>query len=169
MAGPTAVLLVGFGAPERQADVPDFIRGIVAGRRIPESRVAEVAHHYEAIGGGSPYNRHTATLAAALQARLASDPDTEGTRVYTGMRQWHPYLADIVRQMAADGVTAARAIVLAPHRCEASWERYRAAVAAACEGLGDRAPVFSFNAPWHADARSSYCSRTWGMIISRTR
>jgi len=146
-----AVLLVGFGAPEKQADVPDFIRGILAGRKIPESRVAEVAHHYETIGGGSPYNRCTLALEKALAARLAADPETAGMRVYTGMRQWHPYLADVARNMKDDGVRSARAIVLAPHRCEASWERYLGAVRSACEPLGADAPSISFNAPWHGD------------------
>ena len=38
----------------------------------------------------------------------------EPVPVYVGMRNWRPYIADVVKQMRADGVEEAAVICLAP-------------------------------------------------------
>jgi len=153
MASHDAVLLVGFGAPAEQKDVPEFIRQIVKGRPVPASRIEEVSHHYERIGGGSPYNRLTEGQAEGIRVRLAKDPATSGLRLYLGMRNWHPYLTDVIGQMARDGVKNALAIVLAPHRGEASFERYTISVEEARTATGSSAPAILYAPPWHTHPR----------------
>ena len=44
------------------------------------------------------------------------------------MRNWKPYIADVVRQMRADGITSAVAICLAPQNSRTSVGLYRRAV-----------------------------------------
>jgi ferrochelatase len=64
-----------------------------------------------------------------LQERLGD------ARVYVAMRNWHPYIADVVAQMRADGVTRIKAICLAPQNSRTSVGLYRRAVMEAATGL----------------------------------
>ncbi len=65
-----AVLLAGFGGPERAEDVMPFLRNVTRGRGVPEERLVEVSHHYEALGGSSPINAQNRALQRALAAEL---------------------------------------------------------------------------------------------------
>jgi ferrochelatase len=51
------------------------------------------------------------------------------------MRNWRPYIPDVVRQMRADGVEEAAVLCLAPQNSRTSVGLYRRAVEAAAEGL----------------------------------
>ena len=57
-----AVLLAGFGGPEGPDDVMPFLRNVTRGRGIPDERLIEVSHHYEALGGSSPINAQNRAL-----------------------------------------------------------------------------------------------------------
>jgi ferrochelatase len=140
---PGAVLLIAFGGPTRPEEIRPFLENVTRGRRIPPGRLDEVAHHYELIGGRSPLNELTFRQAEALRAQLGRTP------VYVGMRNWEPYLADTLAQMAVDGVRAAVGIILAPHASEASRERYTEAVDAGRARLGPRAPTIEYVGSWH--------------------
>ena len=142
-----AVLLIGFGAPSRAQDIRPFLAGLLTGRPIPRSRLEEVVRHYDAIGGGSPFNQRTMEQAAALREKLAS----EGPQlpVYVGMRNWNPYVRDVLAEMAHSGIHRAIGFVLAPHRSEASFDRYQAAVREAQQALGAAAPEVDYVASWH--------------------
>ena len=100
-----AVLVVSFGGPEGPADVLPFLDNVLRNRPLPATAKARVAERYLAVGGASPINAHVRAFVDALRERLkaAGHP----LPVYWGNRNWHPYLADTVRRMAADGVGAA--------------------------------------------------------------
>jgi ferrochelatase len=148
-AGPLdAVLLVAFGGPENPEDVRPFLANVLAGRAVPPARIEAVVAHYAAIGGRSPLNALTFQQAEALQERLRAEGPP--LPVYVGMRCWAPFVADTLARMAGDGVRHALALVLAPHRAEASWERYHAAVADGCAALGPHAPAITWTGAWHA-------------------
>ena len=63
-----AVLLASFGGPEKADEIMPFLRRVTAGRGIPDERLADVAHHYEIMGGRSPINDQNRALIAALRA-----------------------------------------------------------------------------------------------------
>src|SRR5579863_9194647 len=100
-----AVLLVGFGGPTSPAGIRPFLDRVTAGRPIPRERYEEVVHHYEAIGGRSPFNEITERQAAALRERLAR----EGVKipVVVGMRNTPPWLEDALGELARSGVRRA--------------------------------------------------------------
>ena len=100
-----AVLVVSFGGPEGPADVLPFLDNVLRNRPLPAAAKARIADRYSAVGGVSPINAHIRAFADALRECLeaAGHP----LPVYWGNRNWHPYLADTVRRMAADGVCAA--------------------------------------------------------------
>jgi len=150
-----AVLLIGFGGPTRREEIRPFLDNILRGRPIPPQRYEEVVHHYEAMGGRSPYNDHTMRQADALRARLHRDGID--VPVVVGMRNWDPYIVDANREPVSSGIPGHRlkpaprifGFILAAHRCEASWERYQDAVDDARTKIGPDAPKVEYPAPWH--------------------
>jgi ferrochelatase len=141
-----AVFFVSFGGPEKREDIRPFLESVTRGRGIPPERLDEVAHHYEVMGGASPINAITFRQADALQKVLAKT-DTPWP-VYVGNRNWHPWLEDTLRKMAADGVKRTVGFVTAAYRCEASWERYLKAVDVERQKVGASAPAVAYTAPW---------------------
>jgi ferrochelatase len=115
----TAILLLAHGTPETLDDIPAYLRNVVSGRPMPDSVVEEIRHRYSLIGK-SPLTELTLLQGHMLSERL-------GLPVYVGMRNWKPYIADVVRQMRADGITSAAAICLAPQNSRTSVGLYRRA------------------------------------------
>jgi len=132
-----AVLLIAHGSPERAEDIPEFLLNISRGRPLPEAVVREVQHRYSLIGS-SPLTRITRRQADGVAGEL-------GLPVYVGMRNWHPFIADTLRQMTADGVERAVAICLAPHNSRTSVGLYKEVL------FGNNAPfAIDFVEDWHA-------------------
>jgi ferrochelatase len=131
-----AVLLIAHGSPERVEDIPEFLQNISRGRPMPEAVVREVQHRYSLIGS-SPLTKITRQQADGVAREL-------GLPVYVGMRNWHPFIADTLQQMAADGVTSVVAICLAPHNSRTSVGLYK-------EVLLGHNPAFAidFVEEWH--------------------
>jgi ferrochelatase len=124
-----AVLVVSFGGPNGPADIRPFLANVLRGRRVSPERVEEVAHHYELFGGVSPITEITRRQASGLESRLREAGHT--LPVYVGMRNWHPFLADTLRQMYAAGVRRAVGFIAAPQHSYSSCQQYRENVAAA--------------------------------------
>ena len=145
-----AVLLIAFGGPTAPDEIRPFLQNVTRGRPIPPARLEEVAHHYEKMGGRSPLNELTFRQAAALRTRLADDG--VALPVYVGMRNWHPYLADTLREMRDAGVKRAFGIILSAHDSEAGWQRYLQdvlAAQAAIRDAGEACPEVAFAPNWH--------------------
>jgi ferrochelatase len=117
-----AALLLAHGSPDTatEADIREFLKNVTGGRTLPDAAVEEIRHRYEQIGR-SPLTEITMRQAKALEREL-------GSRVYVGMRNWRPFIADAVKQMAADGVREAVAICLAPQNSRTSVGLYRKAL-----------------------------------------
>lgn len=143
-----AVILIGFGGPRSAAEIRPFLDRVTAGRPIPRERYEEVVHHYEAIGGRSPFNKITERQAAALRERLAHQ--RVKIPVVVGMRNTPPWLDDALGELALGGVRRALGFVLAAHRCEASFDRYLRNVEEARERVGLASPVVDYLGEWHA-------------------
>ena len=142
-----AVLMIGFGGPTRADEVRPFLDNVLRGRPIPPERYEEVVHHYDLLGGRSPYNDLTMRQAAALPAEL----EKKGVRmpVEVGMRNWKPYISDAMRALADSGARRVLGFIMAAHRSEASFERYQATVNDALAELGNAAPEVVYPQPWH--------------------
>jgi len=142
-----AVLMIGFGGPTRADQVRPFLDNVLRGRPIPRERYEEVVHHYDLLGGRSPYNDLTMRQAAALREELAK----KGARVpvAVGMSKWEPYVADSIRALADAGARRVLGFIMAAHRSEASFDRYQATVNDARAALGEAAPEVVYPQPWH--------------------
>ena len=133
-----AFLLVSFGGPEGPDDVLPFLANVTRGRNVPPERLAGVAEHYYAFGGVSPINQQCRDLLAAVRADFAA----RGLPLplYWGNRNWTPYLADTVRQMAEDGVRRAVAFVTSAYSSYSSCRQYLDDIERARGAVGPDAP-----------------------------
>ena len=155
-----SVLFVAFGGPTpgccgRREPCPEheatcFIQGIVGEHPTAQARVAEVAAHYTQLGGFSPFNDLTCQQVHGVENLLKA----QGLHlpVYVGMRHWPPYVQDVLRAMAAQGLRNILAVILAPHQCFASWEWYQQTVAEGIVALGDGRPQVTYLDPWYTQA-----------------
>lgn len=118
-----ALLLLSFGGPEKPEDVVPFLENVTRGRGIPRERLEQVGEHYFLFGGRSPINDQNRALIAALEADFAEAG--LDLPIYWGNRNWDPYLADTVRQMAADGVRRAACVTTSAYSSWSSCRQYR--------------------------------------------
>ena len=131
-------LLVSFGGPEGPDDVMPFLENVLRGRNVPRERMLAVAEHYQQFGGISPINAQNRALLAALRDELAQHgPELP---LYWGNRNWKPYLADTLRQMAADGRRHAVAFFTSAFSSYSGCRQYRENIAAAQQEVGPQAP-----------------------------
>ncbi len=133
-----AILVVGFGGPEKPDDVIPFLENVTRGRGVPRERLLAVAEHYDHFGGASPINAQVRDLIAALEPELAHDGIL--LPIYWGNRNWHPMLPDTMAQMTRDGVKRALAIVLAAYSSYSSCRQYREDIERARAGSAEQAP-----------------------------
>jgi ferrochelatase len=122
-----AVLLLAHGTPETVQQIPEYLRNVTGGRPLPPEVIEEIQRRYTLIGH-SPLTEITLEQARLVEAELAAS--AAPVRVYAAMRNWHPYIADVVRQMRADGVEEAAVLCLAPQNSRTSTGLYRRAVEA---------------------------------------
>ena len=141
MTGPAydSVLLVSFGGPEGPEDVEPFLANVTAGRQIPAERLEAVARQYHHFGGVSPLNEQCRRLRDALAVRLAASG--RDLPVYWGNRNWTPFLADTVAEMAAAGHRRALALVTSAYSSYSGCRQYLADIAAARASAGVAAPA----------------------------
>jgi len=124
-----ALLIVSFGGPESRDDVIPFLENVLRGKNVPRERMLAVAEHYYLFEGKSPINQQTRELIAAIEKELA----LHGPKlpVYWGNRNWHPMLADTLRQMKQDGVRRALAFVTSAYSSYSGCRQYREDIARA--------------------------------------
>ncbi|MFO0909568.1 MAG: ferrochelatase [Isosphaeraceae bacterium] len=134
-----AILIIGFGGPEKPDDVMPFLENVTRGRGVPRERLLEVAEHYYHFGGVSPINTQVRDLIAALTPELQA----HGVKlpVYWGNRNWHPLLPDTLREMTEAGVKHALGVVLAAYSSYSSCRQYREDVQRARDEVGPNAPI----------------------------
>lgn len=131
--GKQAVLLLAHGTPETVDQIPEYLRNVVSGRPIPQSVVEEIQHRYALIGH-SPLTEITQAQAKLVEQELASAG--LAVPVYVGMRNWRPYIPDVVKRMRGDGIEEAAVICMAPQNSRTSVGLYRRAAEAESGGLG---------------------------------
>ncbi|MBE7158399.1 MAG: ferrochelatase, partial [Rhodospirillales bacterium] len=165
----TAILLLAHGTPDRTSEMAEYLSKVTGGRPMPPHIVEELQHRYAEIGLGDeplppgaplearpPLTRWT-LLQGQLLGAIADAP------VYVGMRNWHPYIADVVTRMKADGVTHARVLCLAPQNSRTSTGLYRRALDAALTGTPGDPFTYDFIAGWSDEPLlvDAFADRLW--------
>ena len=150
----------------------EYLGKVTGGRQLPQHVVEELQHRYAEIGlrdeplpEGPPLTRWTLLQGKLLAAQLACLP------VYVGMRNWHPYIADTIAQMAAAGIHSFRAICLAPQNSRTSVGLYRSAAqqAATAHGLHMEFIAGWSDHPLLAQAFAEHMWPVWAEACATTR
>ena len=134
----TAILLLAHGTPNVLGEMAEYLSKVTGGRPLPHEVVEELQHRYAQIGlgerpGSEPPPLTKWTFAQAEGLRRALEAAGIDVPVYAAMRNWHPYIADVVGQMRADGITRAIVICLAPQNSRTSIGLYRRALMSAVD------------------------------------
>lgn len=155
-----SIMLVAFGGPTPGCcgsfdpcpgnEPTCFIKSIVGDRPATQERVAEVAAHYEQLGGFSPFNELTLQQARNIEGCLKERQLHVPLSV--GMRHWPPYVKDVLRDMADQGMQNTLAVIMAPHQCFASWEWYQQTVDEGLAALDGRGPHVTYLDTWYTQA-----------------
>lgn len=132
-SGLKGLLVMAYGTPETMDDVQPYLTNIRHGNAPSDEAVEDLKGRYGLIGGPSPMYSTTLEQMKALERRL--NWSEGGYRAYLGMKHWHPYIPDAVRQMAEDGIEEAVAIILAPHYSTMSIAQYLSYVNEGLKGL----------------------------------
>lgn len=157
------ILLLAHGTPDRLSEMAEYLRKVTGGRPMPEHVVEELQHRYAEIGlkdeplpEGPPLTRWTLLQGRLLSAAL-------GRPVYVGMRNWHPYITDVVARMKADGVREAEVLCLAPQNSRTSTGLYRRALEAALRDTPGDPFTFQFIAGWADEPllAQAFAERMW--------
>jgi ferrochelatase len=133
---PIGVLLMAYGGPNSLDDLPGYLADIRSGRPTTKAVLEEMKRNYTLIGGKSPLLEITRQQGAAVEAMLNADGPRY--KVYLGMKHWHPWIEETIRDMLNDGVTQAVAVVLAPHYSSLSIAQYHQKVKAGLDLYGGK-------------------------------
>ena len=112
-----------YGTPASIEEVLPYYTHIRRGRPPTQELLDDLVGRYQAIGGPSPLTRISQRQAELIHEGLTKRGIE--TTLYVGTKHTHPFVADTVKQMIADGVEEAMGIVLAPHFSTYSIAAYK--------------------------------------------
>ena len=143
-----AVLLVSFGGPQSRDEIRPFLANVLRGRSVPPARLDAVVHHYEMFNGVSPLTAITMRQADGLRERLTRDR----LPVYVGMRNWHPFLEDTLKEMSNTEMRHALALTLSAQHSYSSCGQYKQNVTQARDAIHQTSHAdiaVTYVAGWH--------------------
>ncbi|HEY6959186.1 MAG TPA: ferrochelatase [Candidatus Limnocylindria bacterium] len=126
----TGVLLMTYGAPSGDADLPRYLSAVRGGRPAEDALVAEMKRRYERIGG-SPLIRITKEQAASLERELGT-----GYVAAAGMRFSPPSIGDAARQLVDRGADVLLGICMSPQWSPTLMGGYERELTGAASALG---------------------------------
>jgi protoporphyrin/coproporphyrin ferrochelatase len=149
-----AVLVMAYGGPGSLDEVEPYLMDVRGGRPTPPEIVEKIRARYARIGGRSPILDITRAQAAKIGRVLG-----RGFAVFVGMRHWHPFIQDTVKDIAAAGFQRVVGVAMAPHYSNMSVGAYEKKLLQAADGLLDVTLVRSWwNQPQFLDATASRIS-----------
>jgi ferrochelatase len=141
-----AVLLMAYGSPNSLDEVGEYLRQVRGGRLPTPEEVERLQERYRQVGGQTPLLKITLAQAKALEEKLQAGGIN--SKVYAGMKHWHPFIENVVEKIVSDGASVIIGLALAPHYSRLSIGGYADAVK---RGLArtERAIPFTMVESWH--------------------
>jgi ferrochelatase len=141
-----AVLLMAYGSPNSLDEVGEYLRQVRGGRLPTPEEVERLQERYRQVGGQTPLLKITLAQAKALEEKLQAGGIN--SKVYAGMKHWHPFIENVVEKIVSDGASVIIGLALAPHYSKLSIGGYADAVK---RGLArtERPVPFTMVESWH--------------------
>ena len=139
------LIVMAYGTPRSPAEIEPYYLHIRRGRPPTPEQLADLIMRYDAIGGISPLAQRTEAQRAALEAALETEMPGRW-RVVLGQKHAAPFIEDAVAELAAEGITDAVGLVLAPHYSGFSVGEYQRRAAEAGVEVGLRMHAID---DWH--------------------
>ncbi|GAA3408376.1 ferrochelatase [Paenibacillus hodogayensis] len=131
------VLVMSYGTPASMDQIEAYYTHIRRGSPPSEEQLKALTDRYEKIVGGFfPLRENTNRQVEALEQTLNRDYPELEFKCYQGLKHASPFIEDGVKQMAADGITEAVGVVLAPHYSTMSVGGYMKRAQETAEPLG---------------------------------
>src|SRR3989338_2997456 len=153
-----AVLLLAFGCPDSIESIEPFITNVMGGRKPSPNQLQKIKERYLMIDGCSPLLDVTKRQANALEKilnetneltpKLLNSKTPELFRVFVGMRHWHPFIKDTLKEILSLKAERIVVLVMAPHYSKISTGGYINALNEARTELNTNIGV-SFINNWH--------------------
>ncbi|OLE92027.1 MAG: ferrochelatase [Crenarchaeota archaeon 13_1_20CM_2_51_8] len=141
-----AVLLMAYGSPNSLDEVGEYLREVRGGRLPKPEEVERLRDRYRQVGGQTPLLKITLAQAKALEEKFQSE--RYDSRVYVGMKHWHPFIEDVVLKIRSDRDASIIGLALAPHYSKLSIGGYADAVRRGLARTGRPVP-FTMVESWH--------------------
>ena len=144
-----AILLLAFGCPDSIESIEPFITNVMGGRKPSPNQLQKIKERYLMIGGRSPLLDITKKQAEALEKRLnetneltpklLNSKTQELFRVFIGMRYWHPFIKDTLKEIVSLKAERVVVLVMAPHYSKISTGGY---INTVNEAMAELTPLF---------------------------
>lgn len=144
---PKGALLLAFGGADSIESVEPFIRNVLKGRPLTPELIEKTKERYRLIGGSSPLLSISEAQARAVGEIL----NRQGHyKVYVGMRYWHPFIKDTIKNMRSDGIKEAIAVIMAPFSSRVATGGYLTDVTEALSVRGGDLRI-DYARDWHRE------------------
>ena len=141
-----AVLLMAYGSPNSLNEVGEYLRQVRGGRQPTNEETERLTERYRLVGGKTPLLKITLAQAKGLEEKLRSEQ--LDSRVYVGMKHWHPSIEDAVAKIVGDGASSIIGLALAPHYSKLSIGGYADAVKRGLDRTRTGIPITMIES-WH--------------------
>jgi len=116
------LLVMAYGGPDKLDEVEPYLMDVRGYRSTSQEIVHEVRERYREIGGRSPILERTQAQADAIESVL--NEQAQAFKAFVGMRHWHPFIQDTLREMRSQGIDRTVGLVMAPHYSRMSIQAY---------------------------------------------
>lgn len=148
-----AVLLLNLGGPDSLKAIRPFLKNLFLDKSIIKLplqpflarviaffRTRKVKVRYAAIGGKSPLLELTQAQAFALEKQLQADGLP--VKVFVGMRYWHPFISETIKEIISQGFNRLVVLPLFPQYSQATTGSCLAEVKKALSNYKDKVEVY---------------------------
>ena len=132
-----AVLLMAYGSPNSLEEVEEYLTDIRHGKRPDRADLEELKERYSRIGGSSPLLQITRLQATALETALRHRDIP--CQVYVGMKHWHPFIRDVLKDVLGNSHNRLIGVALTPFYSKMTVGEYSEAIKRGLDGT--RKPI----------------------------